>query len=72
MNTKTLKMVMFDYVFFHYVHQHVNRLLSKIKLFYMKCMKMKNEFLWSLGIFFSFDKEIFYPEPRPWDGVAMK
>ena len=55
-----------------YVHQHDNRLLPKIKLFYMKCMKMKNEFLWSLGIFFSFDKEIFYPEPRPWDGVAMK
>ena len=54
------------------VPQHVNRLLSKIKLFYMKCMKMKNEFLWSLGIFFSFNKEIFYTEPRPWDGVAMK
>ena len=24
------------------------------------------------GDFFSFNKEIFYPEPRPWDGVAMK
>ena len=46
-----------------YVHQNDNRLLPKIKLFYMKCMKMKNEFLLSLGIFFLFVMKSFILSP---------
>ena len=46
-----------------YVPQHVNRLLSKIKLFYMKCMKMKNEFVWSLEKFFLLIKKSFILSP---------